>query len=100
MVEEEQRLCLVEPTLELLEEMLLQVQMQLMEEMQDMEALEAEEDVEALVEMVILVELLLVLLVIGQQQMQVAVEREVMEVAAEEGAKEDGLLLSPLYGQG
>ena len=47
MGEGEQRLCLVEPPLELMEETPLQVQMQLLEEMQDMEALVVEEVMEA-----------------------------------------------------
>ena len=49
-MEGEQKLCLAEPTLELLENLLLQVQTQLLEEMQDLEALAAEVEVEALVE--------------------------------------------------
>ena len=47
MGEGEQKLCLVEPTLELGEETPLQVQMQLMEAMEDGEALVAEEEAEA-----------------------------------------------------
>ena len=42
----EQKLCLVEPTLELMEEMPLQVQVQLLEKMEGGEALEAEEEAE------------------------------------------------------
>ena len=42
MVEGEQKLCLVEPTLELMEETPLQVQVQLLEKMEGGEALAAE----------------------------------------------------------
>ena len=98
MVEGEQKLCLVEPTLELVEEVPLQVQVQLLEEMQGGEALEAEEGVEALVERVILIHLPLLVLVINQQQMQVMAELVVMEAVAEQGEKEDVLLIA-LQGQ-
>ena len=53
MEEEEHELCLVEPTLELMEETPLQVQGQVMEEMQDMEALAAEEVLEEAAELVV-----------------------------------------------
>ena len=53
MEEGEQKLCLVEPTLELMEEPPLQIQMQLLEKMEGGEALEAEEDAEAEEEIVI-----------------------------------------------
>ena len=98
MEEGEQRLCLVEPTLELMEETPLKVQVQLLEEMQDMEALEAEEEVEALVEGVGLIHLPLLVLVINQEQMQVLVELVVMGAVAEQGALE-GRLLIALQGQ-
>ena len=55
MVEGEQKLCLVEPTLELTEKAPLQVQMQLMEKMEGGEALAAEVVLEALAAMVMLV---------------------------------------------
>ena len=97
-MEGEQKLCLVEPTLELVEEVPLQVQVQLLEEMQGGEALEAEEGVEALVERVILIHLPLLVLVINQQQMQVMAELVVMEAVAEQGEKEDVLLIA-LQGQ-
>lgn len=83
-MEGEQKLCLAEVKLEPLEEELLKVQMQLLEEMQALEALAAAADVEALVEEV----LLLVHLPLDTEQMEVSVEREVMEVAAEEVALE------------
>ena len=54
MVEGEQKLCLVEPTLELKEEVPLQVQMQVMEKMEGGEALAAEVVLEVMVEMVML----------------------------------------------
>ena len=50
MGEGEQKVCLAEPTLEIMEEMPLQVQMQLLGAMEDGEALEAEAAAEALVE--------------------------------------------------
>ena len=50
MEEGEQRLCLAEPTLELMEEVLLQVQVQLLEVMEGGEALEVEGEAEALAE--------------------------------------------------
>ena len=53
MGEGEQRLCLVEPTLELAEETPLQVQMQLLEKMEGGEALEAGEEVEEAAEWVV-----------------------------------------------
>ena len=53
MEEGEQKLCLVEPTLELGEETPLQVQMQLLEKMEDGEALEAEEVLEEMAEWVV-----------------------------------------------
>lgn len=93
MGEGEQKLCLVEPTLELTEKEPLKVQVQLLEEMEGGEALEAEEDVEALVDMVFLVHLPL-----NQEQMEATVEREVMEAAAEQG-EEEGMLLITLQGQ-
>ena len=98
MEEGEQKLCLVEHTLELVEEAPLQVQVQLLEEMQDMEALEAEEEAEALVEGVVLIHLPLLALVINQEQMRVLVELVVMEAAAEQG-EEEGTLLIALQGQ-
>lgn len=77
-MEGEQKLCLAEPTLEIREKMLLQVQMLLLEEMQDLEALEAEADAEGMVGTVIIQAL-----PIDQEQMEAAVEREVMEAVAE-----------------
>ena len=53
MEEGEQKLCLVEPTLELMEEMPLQVQMQLREKMEGGEALAAEVVVEEEAELVV-----------------------------------------------
>ena len=53
MEEGEQKLCLVEPTLELMEEMPLQVQMQLLEKMEGGEALAAEVVVEEAAELVV-----------------------------------------------
>lgn len=98
MVEGERKLCLVGVPLEIAENRLLQVQMQLLEAMEDGEALAAEEVLEALVEGVGGIHLLLVLIIINQEQMQVAVEREVMEAAAEqeEGAE---MLLKALQEQ-
>lgn len=84
-MEEEQKLCLAEPTLELLEKLLLQVQTQLLEEMQDLEALAAEVVQEATVEVVCMQQHLLNL---NQEEREATVEREVMEAVAEEGAKE------------
>ena len=80
MVEGEHELCLVEPPLELGEEMPLQVQVQLLEEMQDMEALAAEGAAEegAVTDMAWLGLLLLLV----QQQMEVSAELEAMEAAA------------------
>ena len=93
MVEGEQKLCLAEPPLELMERVPLKVQMQLLEEMQDMEASVVEEAAEALVERVILIHLLLIILVlIDQEQMEAAAEREAMEAAVEQGALEGGFL--------
>ena len=46
MEEGEHKLCLVEPTLELMEEMVMQVQMELLELVEDREALAAEAVVE------------------------------------------------------
>ena len=89
-MEEEQKLCLAEALLELMEIGLLQVQMQLLEEMQDLEALEAEVEAEATEVMVIMFQVFL----LDQQQMEVKAEREVMEAVAEEGATEDGLLIA------
>ena len=85
MEEGEQKLCLVEPTLELTEEMEVQVQLQLLELMEDGEALEAEEGAEARVDGVVILE-------VRQEQMQVLVELVVMEAAAEQGEKEDVLI--------
>ena len=93
MEEVEQKLCLVEPTLELTEKAPLKVQVQLLEEMEGGEALAAEEEAEALVELVGLM-----VLVISQEQMQVLVELVVMEAAVEQGALEDRLLMT-LQGQ-
>ena len=93
MEEGEQKLCLVEPTLELAEKAPLQVQVQLLEEMEGGEALAAEEGVVALVEWVGLVHL-----VVSQEQMQVMEGREVMEAVAEQVALE-GRLLIVLQGQ-
>ena len=76
MVEGEQKLCLAEPTLELVEKVLLQVPVQLMEEMEALEALEAEEEWEEEVETAIRLPF--------QRQMEVSVEQEVMVEAAEE----------------
>ena len=98
MEEGEQKLCLVEPTLELTEETLLQVQMQLLEKMEGGEALAAEEEAEALVEGVGLIQLPLLALVINQEQMQVLVEQGVMEAVVEQEGVE-GRLLIALQGQ-
>ena len=87
MEEGEQKLCLVEPTLELLAETPLQVQVQLMEEMEDMEALGAEEEEEAAEE----AETFLLLIIQGQ--MEVSVELVVMEAVAEQEAGEGQLVL-------
>ena len=89
-MEGEQKLCLAEPTLELLENLLLQVQTQLLEEMQDLEALAAEVEVEALVERGGGIQVVL----LNQEQMEATVEREVMEAVAEEGATEGELLVA------
>ena len=82
-MEGEQKLCLVEPTLELTEKAPIQVQVQLLEEMEALEALAAEEEEEALVEGVGLIQILLLVLVINQEQMQVLVELVVMEAVVE-----------------
>lgn len=97
-MEEEQKLCLAEVKLEPLEEELLKVQMQLLEGMQVLEALAAEAEVGAMAEMVIIIQVLLWVLVINQQQMQVAVGREVMGAAVVREALE-GLLLIALQEQ-
>ena len=81
MEEGERKICLVEPTLELMEEAPLQVQMQLVEAMEALEALEAGEEAEALVE--VLTPNLLV-----QQEMEVMVELVVMEEGVEEETME------------
>ena len=78
MVEGEQKLCLAEPTLELMENILLQIQMQLMEEMEALEVLAAEVEKEAKVEMVIIP--------LVKEQMEVSAELVVMGAEAEEGA--------------
>ena len=90
MEEGEQKVCLAEPTLELMEEKPLQVQVQLMEEMQDMEALAAEEVLEAKVEVVIIISLKILK---HQEQMEAAEEREVMGAVAVEEEEEVALLL-------
>ena len=81
-MEGEHELCLVEPLLELGEEMLLQVQMQLMEEMQDMEALVAVVAEEVAVEVIHRLPLIPL-----QQEMEALAELVVMgaEVVMEEG---------------
>ena len=89
MEEGEQKVCLAEPTLELMEEMLLQVQMQLLGAMQVLEALAAEAVLEALVEMAWNFPLLMV-----QGQKEVKVERVVMAAAAAAEETEGGLLLT------
>ena len=81
MEEGEQKLCLVELTLELTEKAPLKVQMQLLEKMEGGEALAAEVVQEVLVEEVILTHLPLLVLVINQEQMEAVVVREVMEAA-------------------
>ena len=86
MEEGEQKLCLVEPTLELMEKTPLQVQMQLLEKMGGGEALAAEEEVEAKVE-VFPPNLLL------QQEMEVLAELEVMEAGVVEGTMEGWLII-------
>ena len=95
-MEGEQKLCLVELTLELMEKKPLQVQMQLLEEMQDMEALEAEGVLEGEVEEVIG---LILPLAIDQEQMEAEVELVVMEAVAAE-AELGGLLLKALQERG
>lgn len=86
-MEGEQKLCLVEPTLEIMGETLLQIQMELMGAMEDGEALAAAEEVgaEEAEETLILLEIM--------EEMEVSVEREVMEAAAEAGAMEGRLVL-------
>ena len=91
MEEGEQKLCLVEPTLELMEKTPLQVQMQLLEKMGGGEALAAEDEPEVMV-------VRETLILIHQEQMEAAVELVVMEAAAEQGAVEGGLL-TPIQGQ-
>lgn len=91
MAEGERKLCLVEPPLELMEEMPLQVQMQLLEKMQDMEALEAEEGAEARGAMA-------TFLVRHQEQMEASVEREALEAEVEREEWE-GMLMIPLQEQ-
>ena len=88
MAEVEHKLCLVEPTLEKMENGLLQVQMQLMGAMEDGEALEAAAEVEVMVDMVIILHQVL----LHQQQMEAMAEQEVMEAVAEEEVLGDGLL--------
>lgn len=89
-MEGEQKLCLAEPTLEVMEETPPQVQTQLLEEMQVLEALAAEAEVEALVERVGIIQMVL----LNQEGMEATVEREVMEAVAEEGATEGELLIA------
>ena len=95
-----QKLCLVEPTLELMEKVPLKVQVQLLEEMEGGEALAAEEDAEALVEGVGVIQMFLLLLIntINQEQMEAVVELVVMEAVVEQGALEGGLVIA-LQGQ-
>ena len=88
MVEGEQKLCLVEPTLELGEKTLLQVQMQLMEEMEDGEALAEEAVLEEVEELVLHLPLLFI-----QQEMEVAAELVVMEAEVDAEAVEGALCL-------
>ena len=83
----------MEPPLELVEEVPLQVQMQVMEAMEDGEALVAEEGAEAMVALVYIIQFLA-----NQEEMGVVVELAVMEAAAERGAEEGGLLIT-LQGQ-
>ena len=87
-MEGEQKLCLVEPTLELGEKTLLQVQMQLMEEMEDGEALAAEAVLEEVEELVLHLPLLFI-----QQEMEVAAELVVMEAEVDAEAVEGALCL-------
>ena len=94
-MEVEHELCLVEPPLELMEEVLLQVQMQVMEEMQDMEALEVGVVLEEAVETHTKT---LILLLIIQEEMEVSVEQEVMGAVAAEVAAEATLgLLAAIF---
>ena len=95
MGEGEQKLCLVEPTLELAEKAPLKVQVQLLEGMEGGEALAAEAVLEVEAEMVGLV---LLLKTINQQQMEAAVGQEVMEAVAEQEVLE-GMLMTALQGQ-
>ena len=81
------KLCLVVVLLELGEETPLQVQVQLTEEMEHREALEAGEDVEELEEPV------LYLLILVQQEMEVAVELVAMEAAEVEAEAEGASVL-------
>ena len=94
MEEGEQKLCLVEPTLELMEKTPLQIHLQLVEKMEGGEALAAEEGAEAMVEMAMIIHLLLLLLT-DQEQMQLSVELEVMVEAAEQEALE-GIVMTTL----
>ena len=92
MGEGEQKLCLVEPTLELMENRLLQVQMQLTEKMEDGEALAAE----AAAEEKVAQSATNILLIPSQQEMEAAVEQEVMEAVVEAVEREGASFLTAL----
>ena len=88
MVEGEQRLCLVEPTLEIMEEVPLQVQMQPLGAMEGGEVLAAVAVAVAVVESAHRLPL-----IINQEEMEAVVELVVMEAAAEAEVWEGALLL-------
>ena len=92
MEEGEQRLCLAEPTLELVEKTPLQVQMQLQEKMEDGEALAAEVVLEVLAAQ----SAANILLLPSQQEMEATAEREVMEAAAAKVVREGASFLKAL----
>ena len=88
MEEGEQKLCLVEPTLELVEETPLQVQVQLMEKMEGGEALVAEAALEEEEGSVLCLPLILI-----QQEMEEVAELAAMEAVAEAAAEEGASIL-------
>ena len=92
MEEGEQKLCLVEPTLEIGEKIPLQVQMQLVEAMEDGEALA----VEAVLEEKVAQSAANIPLLPSQQEMEVLVELVVMEAAAAEVVREGASSLKAL----
>ena len=95
MEEGERKICLAEPTLELMEETLLQVQMKLLEKTEALEALEAEEEKEAMVEEEMeAAEAVIIPLLIVQEQMEVSVEMAVMGAAADAAEEEASPLIT------